>query len=804
MSTSSVELLEGTPTSWRKESAVYLTERRSSLVDRNNTSWPLALSSLLISFGALLTVFLLLLIRAPLPPPVDPFRIRVFEDNKRIDLLGRKLQQGISGGRILDSIKWLAKDVHVAGTNENEKLLDELGKMYSSWGYSVRFFDYSVLLSYPNYTRPNTIEVLDDESGHWLTVSEGFGRPKGPKELKNQESDARSGVWWSAYSANGTVEGSIVYANYGRSADFDMLKNMKIDVRGKIILMRFGGVSRSVKIAEAESRGAIGVVLFSDPQLSGPPSGNNSFPSDMSLPGDDVQRGGLLRAVGDPETPSLPSLSFVPRQSTKKLRRTGALPKIPATPVGSDVAARLMRLLDGTLSKEHRWQGGLSADYRLSGSRRFRLSVHSHLTRRPIRNMIATMKGDVEPDRWVMVGNHVDAWVKGAIDPATGTAAQLEVARVIADSANLSPPRRSIVFCHWDAEEFGLIGSSEWIEEMGKILDARAVAMINVDHVAGNASLQVKAVPLLYRVLSEAAQRVEQNDEVERENGRLTLLDSWKYHGGRSPIEGDRNLPHIGLPGGASDHQRFISLAGVPSVDIKMTAKGRSSYPLYHSMHEVPWTVEKFISSDGAALATVARFVTEATIRLANHVVRRVIICDYPSQCNITQVIPFSAADYAQTLSQWLTLLHAKLDHLEVPKYLSNYELRFRALITASSKFREAAEALDERVKAITSLSKGVSVPMLNAINDRLMRLERVFLDGGAFSSPLHKHLVFSPSKIATARTPFALIWETAHDWSTAEHSDKESLLETLSESIARLTLAMQTAAELLVLPQEE
>lgn len=118
-------------------------------------------------------------------------------------------------------------------------------------------------------------------------------------------------------------------------------------------------------------------------------------------------------------------------------------------------------------------------------------------------------------------------------------------------------------------------------------------------------------------------------------------------------------------------------------------------------MHEVPWTVEKFISSDGAALATVARFVTEATIRLANHVVRRVIICDYPSQCNITQVIPFSAADYAQTLSQWLTLLHAKLDHLEVPKYLSNYELRFRALITASSKFREAAEALDERVKVI-------------------------------------------------------------------------------------------------------
>ncbi|GMR31833.1 hypothetical protein PMAYCL1PPCAC_02028 [Pristionchus mayeri] len=787
MSTSSVELLEGTTTSWRKESAVYLTERKSSLIGSHHTSWPLVLSSLLISFGALLTVFLLLLIRTPLPPPVDPYRLQVWEDGKRIDLLGRRLQQGISGGRILDSIKWLAKEVHVAGTAENEKLLNELGKLYSGWGYDVRFFDYSVLLSYPNYTQPNTIEVLDDESGDWLTVSTGFGTPKGPMELRNQESDVRSGVWWSAYSANGTVEGSIVYANYGRSADFDMLKNMKIEVRGRIVLMRFGGVSRAVKIAEAESRGAIGVVLFSDPLLSGSPSGNNSFPSDFSLPGDDVQRGGLLRAVGDPETPSLPSLPFVPRQNTKRLRKMGALPRIPATPVGSDVAARLMRLLDGTLTKEHRWQGGLSADYRLSGSRRFRLSVHSTLSRRPIRNIVATMRGVIEPDRWVMVGNHVDAWVKGAIDPATGTAAQLEVARVLADASILSHPRRSIVFCHWDAEEFGLIGSSEWIEEMGRVLDARAVAMINVDHVAGNASLQVKAVPLLYRVLSEAAQRVEQPDEIERENGRLTLLDSWKYHGGRSPIDGDRNLPHIGLPGGASDHQRFISLAGVPSVDIKMTSKGRSSYALYHSMHEVPWTVERFISSDGAALATIARFVTEATIRLANHV-----------------VVPFSAGDYAQALSQWLTLLHAKLEHLELHKYLSNYDLRFRALITASSKFREAAAAIDERAKEISLSKKGVSVPMLNAINDRLIRIERMFLDGQAFTSPLHKHLVFSPSKIATARTPFALLMETAQDWATAEQSEKESLLERMADSMARLTLAMQSAAEMLVLPKEE
>ncbi|PIO56729.1 peptidase, M28 family, partial [Teladorsagia circumcincta] len=171
--------------------------------------------------------------------------------------------------------------------------------------------------------------------------------------------------------------------------------------------------------------------------------------------------------------------------------------------------------------------------------------------KRTITNIIAIMEGKEEPDRWVMLGNHVDAWGKGAIDPISGTAVQLEVATVLAKVLEKHPPRRSIVFCHWDAEEYGLIGSSEWIEQRLGVLQRRAVAYINVDHIAGGSSLDIKAVPLLYRAIVEASQRTPYSDGSTGES----LLDSWRNFRRRGPFLGDRAVPEIGLPAGGSDYQ---------------------------------------------------------------------------------------------------------------------------------------------------------------------------------------------------------------------------------------------------------
>ncbi|KIH61887.1 hypothetical protein ANCDUO_07834, partial [Ancylostoma duodenale] len=169
---------------------------------------------------------------------------------------------------------------------------------------------------------------------------------------------------------------------------------------------------------------------------------------------------------------------------------------------------------------------------------------------------------------------------QGAIDPISGTAVQLEVARVAAKVFGSSPPRRSLVFCHWDAEEFGLIGSSEWIEQRLGVLQRRGVAYINVDHIAGGTSLDIKAVPLLYRTIVEASQRTPYSGASSGES----LLDSWRHFRRRGPFVGDRAVPEIGLPAGGSDYQRFITFAGIPAADVKLEPRPGHSYALYHTM----------------------------------------------------------------------------------------------------------------------------------------------------------------------------------------------------------------------------
>ncbi|VDK67579.1 unnamed protein product, partial [Anisakis simplex] len=323
------------------------------------------------------------------------------------------------------------------------------------------------------------------------------------------QQDPRSLVYWTAYSKNGTAEGSIVYANYGTFDDYAQLDRVGVSLEGKIVLCRYGAVFRGDKVQMAEDRGAIGVIIYSDPfDYAKDNNANKTFPDSIWLPPSGAQRGTLLKTDGDPETPFIPSKQYVYRTEREDdLRKRHIMPNVPVMPVGYRDAVKIMRNLDGPLVPWSNWKGGLNASYRLLGSSRFRLTVNSQTTRRTITNVIATMRGYEEPDRYVMFGNHVDAWVQGAIDPNSGTATLLEMARVLADVAKETNwrPRRTIMFCQWDAEEFGLIGSTEWVEELMKPLQQRAVALINVDNINGNTSLSVKAVPLLYRALVDAA-----------------------------------------------------------------------------------------------------------------------------------------------------------------------------------------------------------------------------------------------------------------------------------------------------------
>ncbi|KAJ1364692.1 Aminopeptidase naaladl1, partial [Parelaphostrongylus tenuis] len=588
------------------------------------------------------------------------------------------------------------------------------------------------------------------------------------------QKDGRSEVWWNAYSANGSVEGRIVYCNFGTPRDFKTLEENGIDVNGSIVLMRYGGLVRSEKVAEAEKRGAIGAVLFSDPAHYMSSSNNESFPHSMSLPGSAAQRGTIGRVPGDPLTPLLPALPYVTRTETiATMRKKKLLPTIPVTPIGYHDTQRIMEYMDGPLVTRSDWTGGLQS-YRWNSRRKFRLSVSSRFVKRTITNIIATFNGNEEPDRWIMLGNHIDAWGKGAIDPISGTAVQLEVARVVSEVFRSTPPRRSLVFCHWDAEEFGLIGSSEWIEQRLGILQRRAVAYINVDHIAGGRSLDIKAVPMLYRTIVEATKRTLYS------NGSAvgSLFDSLKHfrRGGMSTKY--RGVLEIGLPDGGSDYQRFITFAGIPAADLKLEPTPGQSYALYHTMYETPWTVENLIDPSFSSFTLIGQLWLEIVHRLANSL-----------------IIPFNVLDYSQSLMTLFQRVETFLLKMSLGKVAPWLPYKLSNLKIALRRLQITARKIQREAQHITNGQNDVSLQRLDSINTRLQYIERSFLDPTDVSNPYYRHLVFSPSTHSSRFTSFSSILDPAISY---QITNNQTHLHQLAIAITKAQYAVESAIDTL------
>ncbi|KHJ96284.1 PA domain protein [Oesophagostomum dentatum] len=632
-------------------------------------------------------------------------------------------------------------------------LLRENSLKYIRLGYKVKTYNYSVLLNYPDFEHPNTVKVMNGD-GTWWRLSRGRGHSRGPPQAVNEQLDGRSEVWWNAYSANGTVEGRVVYCNFGTVEDFRTLHEMGINVEGAIVLMRYGALARSEKVVEAEKRGAIGVILYSDPA-------QHSRTHLLSLAQQlNVEQWAEPQEILKPRFFLLFQL----------------LPGIPVTPIGYDDAQKIMEYMDGPAVTRNDWIGGMSI-YKWSSRRKFQLNVRSRFVKRTITNIIAMLEGAEEPDRWVMLGNHVDAWGKGAIDPLSGTAVQLEVARVAAKVFGTARPRRTIVFCHWDAEEFGLIGSSEFIEQRLGVLQKRAVAYINVDHIAGGSSLDIKAVPLLYRTIVEASQRTTYSGTSTSESlldswrhfrrrgpfvgdravpeiglpaggsdyqymflstntkfcfravayinvdhiaggssldikavpllyrtiveasqrttysGTSTsesLLDSWRHFRRRGPFVGDRAVPEIGLPAGGSDYQRFITFAGIPAADVKLEPRPGQSYALYHTMFETPWTVENIIDPNFSSLTSAGQLWLEIVHRLASSL-----------------VIPFNVLDYAQSLLVLFHKAEVQLAKLNLAKAAPWLPHKLSSLKEALRRLQNTARRIQIEAQVKQTLSQG-------------------------------------------------------------------------------------------------
>ncbi|MGD2069550.1 MAG: M28 family peptidase, partial [Gemmatimonadota bacterium] len=597
----------------------------------------------------------------------------------------------------------LTRRPHLAGTPGAAAtarwLADELDRL----GFEVDVERYEPWLPHPVDV---TVDVLAP-SPRTLTLRELLPATAPP----GLAPDAPELMHWHAYSGDGVATGEVVYANRGLADDYAALDALGVDVRGRIVLARLGGAFRGVKAREAERRGAVGLLLFPDPAGDGWAAGD-TLPLGPYRPARSIQRGTVMymwRYTGDPLTPGVPALPDPSRRVDRSARAarsdaTGAaaspptnLPSIPVVPVSAADAGLLLRDLDGPQSPEG-FRGALAASYSPGpGPLRVRMEVRQRYARRVVRDVIARLPGTTEGE--VVLGNHFDAWILGGVDPHSGTAATLEIARGLSALARTGwRPRRGITLAFWDAEEFGVVGSSEWVEDHLERLRARAVAYLNVDVFTAGV-LDVQGSPALTELVVSAAGAV--SDPV---TGR-SLAAHW----------GERftdSVPRLGDIGAGSDWTAFLHHAGVPS--LQWTMNGRGTYAVYHSVLDDFAYLSRWADSAFVHTPAFAGAMGVAALRLAD-----------------ADALPFRYTDYAARVEEHLEALEAARSIQLTPERVALEALR-RAAAGTEARQREALE-------------RGDTVT-LAAIDRALPRIEQAFLDpGGLPGRPWYHHVLTAP-----------------------------------------------------------
>lgn len=587
-------------------------------------------------------------------------------------------------------VRALTTQPHLSGTPGAEATAEWLVDWLRGHGFDTRIDAYDVWLPQPGSVHVEIVggEVLDSREPAY-----GIVDPESPELLS-----------WHAYSANGRAEAEVVYANYGLPDDYAELERLGIDVAGRIVLARYGRAYRGVKAAEAEQRGAVGLLLFPDPAGDGYAAGD-TLPAGPWRPSRSVQRGTVAymwKYTGDPLTPGTPSIDGVDRLDPSQATN---LPSIPVAPIPYADAARLLGHMEGDAPES--FQGALPVSYRTGpGPLRVRLTVSQDYAVRTIRNVVATIPG--RSPAYLVIGNHYDAWVKGGVDPHTGTAATLELARGLAALRRTGwQPERGIVIAFWDAEEFGVVGSSEWVEEHIAELRENAIAYFNIDMFTAG-TLDVSGAPALRDLVAWAAGEV--SDPV---TGR-PLAALWRERQLATRSDSTEALPRLTDIGAGSDWTAFLHHAGIPS--LQWTMNGRGSYGIYHSVLDDAAYYARWADSAFVHTPVVASVMGLAALRLVD-----------------ADALLFRYSDLA----------------LRIDVHLRGAEQRFDVALDTE---RELVQDMLERARTVEQLqSKAIEsadAHMLDRLNAVLPRIEQAFLDpDGLPGRPWYRHLLSAPGR---------------------------------------------------------
>ncbi len=636
---------------------------------------------------------------------------------------------------------------HVGSAHDKANAEFQLAK-FREWGWDAAIESFSVLYPTPK-------EVLVE-----LTAPTHFKAALSEPPVEGDAATARTKDElppYNEYGADGDVSGDLVYVNYGMPDDYKELERQGVSVKGRIVLTRYGAGWRGLKPKLAYEHGAIGCLIYSDPRDDGYGQGD-TYPKGGYRPPDAVQRGSVEDMTlysGDPLTPNVGATATAKRLAIKDAK---VILKIPVLPISYADAQPLLSALGGRVAPAA-WRGGLPITYHIGpGPAKVHMKVLSEWSQKPLYDVVATIRGSQEPDRWVIRGNHHDGWVFGAADPLSGQVALMAEAKAIGKLVKEGwRPRRTLVYTSWDGEEPGLLGSTEWAETHAEELKAKAILYVNSD-VNARGLLHAEGSHAMQHFVSEAARDVkdpETNVSVLARDlaaRRVALYESDKGADAARPLSGDLLL---GALGSGSDYTPFLQHLGINAVDLAFYGEG--DYGVYHSAYDTFEHYHRFVDPKfeyGVALAKVAGRVV---LRAAQ-----------------SELIPADEGDFAASIAGYDEELHKLADGMrnksrELGKLLDDDAfalaadpaeprgapprsgdvpfLNFALLDNAVTKLEQSAKAFDKAYARVSTSDDAGTSAERERINAALANLELNLTDphGLPGGREWYQHMIYAP-----------------------------------------------------------
>jgi N-acetylated-alpha-linked acidic dipeptidase len=646
-------------------------------------------------------------------------------------------------GRMRENLKRLSARPHHVGSPYDKENAEWLLAQFKEYGWDAKIEQFEVLFPTP---KERIVEMVS---------------PK-PFKLKLQEPpvavDPTSGQTgeqlptYNAYSIDGDVTGPLVYVNYGRPQDYEELDRYGISVKGAIVIARYGQSWRGIKPKVAAEHGAIGCIIYSDPQDDGYFS-DDVFPKGPMRNQDGVQRGSVADMPTHPGDPLSPGFGSVPGAKRLALSEAKTLTKIPVLPISYGDARPLLEELTGPVAPE-KWRGGLPITYHLGpGASKVHMKLAFNWDTKPLYDVIARIEGSTFPDEWIIRGNHHDGWVNGAEDPLSGTVAELEEARAIGELLKSGwRPKRTIIYAAWDGEEPGLLGSTEWSETHADELQKKAVVYINTD---GNdrGFLEASGSHTLEHFVNDVARQIQDPE---------TKETVWKRLQAYRLSEGDKDERQelrsradlrIRALGSGSDYTPFLQHLGIASLNLGYG--GEDDGGIYHSIYDDFYWYTHFSDKDFVYGRAMAQTVGTAVLRLSD-----------------AEVLPFEFSNLADTVQSYIKDLQKLLKDRQEKIKEQNKQIddgvfaavndprrpllppkkeqippaiNFAALENASAKLTESAERYKKALAAAKAKIAGDREAQA-ALNTKLYQSERQFLAAdGLKRRPWFRHMLYAP-----------------------------------------------------------